>query len=505
MSMIKICGPAGWDFGEPTAAMVKVSSDGRLRENDRRQFVKRAAGSENVFLPYLDLVKFAKDEVPIHAIALGAYEKWGFNRNGDGFLERVLRKYHDTFVKFARQFRNHKNKDPKISFGTIKLSAYNPHMHRVELLIGLNGSEEAARRNGGLLADRELEKLAKGEDLPGSMACRVPNDRCSYCGNVASTREEYCKAATCQAGGCYDNLTKLVKVAGDIHHVGVFNDHPCFFDYSHVFRPADPTAYGGKADWVKAAADGFFGPGGVKAAEDLGLAAPWEVILYQDREADGLYDPRLAAQVKLAHALAIVEQNPGLLPHPETRRAFTAGVQPPVDLDALDAGEDREKTAAALAALADRKIVLPLRDFARLAKRAELADAAAPFAAGAISRMVGDGTLESRLRRNPYAPSEKTASARQRSAAARLVSSHSLEPEAVRDRCLRSAARGQAAPDRKDVFQKWASQDRPAEELARDYACYKIAALQRIAEFDANFALTAGFACCQNQVVRDVA
>lgn len=503
MAMVKIISPSGWDFDCRTASLVKVASDGRLHANDRREFIKRASGSENIFLPFMDRVKFAKDEVPMHLIALGALEAYGPNRNGDGFKEAALKQYHDTFEKFARYYRNHKNKDPKISYGVVKCSAYNPAMRRVELLVGLNAEKSAVDRNGGFLADRELEKLAKGEDIPVSMACRVPYDECSFCGNKARTRDEYCKAAACKAGGCYDNLTKLVKVGNDIHHLFVHNDHPSFFDISGVFRPADRIAWGGKADWVKAASDGFFGIDGAKLAEDMGVVAPLSVILAQDHMQPGEWTPYLAELIKVAYGLAALERNESLRLHEETKRAFSTDMQPAIDFAGLDMGEDMKKTAAALGALADQKIVLSLRDFARLTKRAELLDDAAACVKGVYGRMIADGSLERRLASNKYAPAEKLASAKQRQTAARMVSTYSLQKEAVDHRCWVSVLREHRLPVSKSAFwnEKKASDSPLVEELARDYACYKVAALRRIAQFDDEFLLTARLSDCQNQVV----
>jgi hypothetical protein len=63
------------------------------------------------------------------------------------------------------------NKDTTQGRGMVKASAYNDAMHRIELLVALNGTKEAADRNHGLVADEEMEKLAKGEAISVSMAC----------------------------------------------------------------------------------------------------------------------------------------------------------------------------------------------------------------------------------------------------------------------------------------------------------------------------------------------
>lgn len=506
MAMTKIFSPSGWDFDCPIASHIKIANGG-LRGHDRQSFIKRAGDTvSNIFLPYLDSVKIAKDEVPVHLIAIGASEAYGPNRNGDGFREAICRDHHDSFVKHARFYRNHKNKDPRISYGYVKLSAYNPRMRRIELLTVLNAEKSAADRNGGFIADRELEKLARGDDLSVSMACRVPYDVCSWCQNRARTRDEYCTEDMCKAGGCRDNLSRLIKVANDVHMLHVDNVSPCYFDISDVFRPADRIAWGSRADYLtKAASDhGFFGVCGAKMAEDMDVTAPLSVILDQDTSLLGGSNAKLAGQLKLAYGMATLEKYAASTVSPETLRAFSPAVQPAVDFEALDMSPASPlKTAAALGALADCKIVLSLRDFARLTKRAELTAAAASCSVDVMSRMLADGSLEQRLTQNKYAPAEKLASAKQREAASRMIATHSLCKEAVDARCKLSAIRQHPLPNVKSTFwnEKHAFENRPADDLARDYACYKLAALQRIAAFDPEFLLTARLADCQNRMI----
>lgn len=498
MAHIKIVSPSGWDYGEPTAVPLRYARNG-LVGSDRAAFVKRASGSAALFLPYIDASKFAADEEPVHLISHGATEYWGPNRNGDGFKEATCRAYCHTFEKFARFYRSHLNKDPAKSYGVVKKAAYNPVMHRVELLVGLNKTAAAAARNGGLVADRELEKLASGKDLAVSMACRVPYDTCSYCHHQARTRDEYCTGSICKAGGCRDNLTRLVKIGNDVHHLHVDNPGATWFDISDVLRPADPTAYGHRADWLtKAAGDGgYFAGDGGRLAADLGIVAPLGVLLFQ--EAAALDGAAVGEQIKLAYGLDRLERDADFALPAATRLAFTAAAQGPLQLPDV---ATTEKLAAALGALADARIVVPLRDFAALTKRAESAAAAAAVLPGVYGRMIADGTLAPRLRTNAYAPSAALAPAAHRSAARELRASHALDKEAVDQRCLRAALRQQAVPLVKTGFDAAAgSADPEAETLARDYACYKVAALERIAAADPCFLLTARYAATQNQVV----
>lgn len=165
--MLKIIPPGSYDFGEPVVQLVKLSQRG-LIGNDRRDFIKRAS---HTLAEHLDHIKLAAGEVPVLIVPMGSTEGYGSNRNGDGFSDGVCRRYHPTFVKSANWFRHHQNKDKTKSRGRLKLSAFNEDIKRIELVAALNATQEAADRNSGLVADIEIEKLARGEDIPVSMGC----------------------------------------------------------------------------------------------------------------------------------------------------------------------------------------------------------------------------------------------------------------------------------------------------------------------------------------------
>lgn len=501
MAMVKIVSPGGWDFDGPVARLVKVGRDGRLGPNDRREFLKTAS---HVFLDALDHIKLADGEVPVHLVSHGATEAYGPNRNGDGFKEATCKKYAWTFEKYAQHYRNHKNKphEGHPHFGSVKKAAYNDPMRRVELLVGMFADKRATDgRDNALVADKELEKLARGDDVAFSMACRVPFDVCSWCGNKARTRDDYCTAGLCKAGGCKDNLTRLIKVGNDVHQLHVDNPDPVWFDISTVFRPADRIAYGGKADWLsKAAADGWGGVvGGAKLAEDLGVMAPLAVVLAQDR-GPAAFPTAVDQMVKLAHGLDALERRDDLALPVAVRRAFDGRLQGEFPVAAL--GEiGTVKCAEGLAALADRVVVLPLRDYARLAGRPGLAEKAAALLPGVYGRMIADGSLERHLAQNPLARAEKLAPYAVRSWAVKMASGFALTKEAVDGRAYLSVARDYETPKTSFGMTKAASDDPAAEELARSYACYKAAALHRIAAFDGDFLLTARLGVVQNQVV----
>ena len=98
--------------------------------------------------------------------ALGSGEVWGANVNGDYFPERALMHKgashgYKTFELHAHVYRHHVNKDPAKAMGVVKVAAYNPVMHRVELLLEVDNE-----KGEGL-----LKKVAAGEYPDWSMGC----------------------------------------------------------------------------------------------------------------------------------------------------------------------------------------------------------------------------------------------------------------------------------------------------------------------------------------------
>jgi len=253
--MYKCIDVGGWDFGVKTAEIIPVSSRG-LTQSDSNSFFTKRAG-EHRFKHILDGIKLAKDEIPIHLIAMGSTENYGCNRNGDGWTEEMLKRDHPSFVKSAKVFYHHENKDPKKAFGKVAASIWNDEMSRVELLVLLNGSKEAADKNGGKIAPKEdIDALYSGKELPWSMGSSVPIDVCSSCGNKAKTAAQYCEEHECidkngkQRFGCKSGLCKTAE-DGFVQYV----DNPSgrFIDISRVSTPADRTAYGAIAKYATAA------------------------------------------------------------------------------------------------------------------------------------------------------------------------------------------------------------------------------------------------------------
>jgi hypothetical protein len=481
MTMIKVIQPSAQDFSEPVAALIKISSRG-LMGADKQAFVKRA-GAE--FADKLSNIKFAKDEIPVHMIAIGATEDYGPNRNGDGFTRDCCRNYHQTFEKFARFYRDHANKNPAKSFGLVKASAYHEPMHRIELVAALNGSHEVAERNGGLIADKEMEKLAQGKDIAVSMACKIPFDVCSGCGNKAKTRAEYCDSIEngghCKSGGLRLNLGRVLD---DGHVLHADNPNPTFFDISHVFRPADRIAYvSGRME--KAASAGVLS--GAELAEQLGVTAPIALGVSATKRAQ--------VQLEALNQLVQAEQLNNAADWTQIALASAIGVQPAIATYACPS----VKIAEALRALADAGVVLPLRDFLALTVKTadeKLVSAVVNALPNVFSKLAGNPDVVSLLESNAYFPAA-AASAATRVWAEKVAHTHSILPANVEKRAFLAAIRNTQPVERS--FEKQAAGN-AENALAQHYALYKIAAYAAICEKYGNNLLTTNHCVLQNYV-----
>ena len=498
MSHTKLVLPSAWDFGLATAELVKVAQ-GRLVGTDYGILVKRA-GEE--FAHLVRNMSIAPDELPVHIIAMGATEAYGPNRNADGFKAAMLQRTHKTFEKHAKVYRGHKNNDPSQSYGVIKFAFWNAPMKRVELLLGLNKNAEAARRNGGLVADKEIEKLASGKDMAGSMAIRVPYDVCSVCDHKARHRGEYCESVkeggSCPGFGCKQGLARVLE-NGHIQHVD--NPDGVFFDYSHVHKPADRNAYGNIATYLQKAAAAGRELGGSELAELLEVTTPLWLRT-------GELEPWIERQVKIAYQLAeietVLEADIGLLQ--QAAPAFLPAE--PLDLAPLGT-LGSEKSASGLAALASQQILLPLSEFVcwlvggDREKAAELTSAVSGSLPGIYSRLIASGSLEADIAGSPFRPSLAAVPPAQRHWAAKCAAAYSWTAPAVFQRAARSAIHNLAPAaitvKRAGVAEKWRGVAGQVEALACHYALYKLAALAAQSQ---ELPLTAHFAACQNYIVR---
>lgn len=483
MSMIKVIQAGAQNFSEPVAALIKVSSRGIIG-HDKQEFVKRA-GAE--FVEKVSTIKFAKDEIPIHLIAIGATEDYGPNRNGDGFTRDCCRKYHHTFEKFARFYRDHANKNPAKSFGLVKASYYNEPMKRIELICALNGSPEVAEKNGGLLADREMEKLSAGKDIPVSMACKIPFDKCSSCGNKARTRAEYCDSVEngghCKAGGLKHNLGRVLS---DGHVLHADNPDPSFFDISHVFRPADRIAYV-SGQLQKAASAGVLS--GAELAEQLNVAFPQFLNAENASKRAG---EQYAALLKLA---AAERETDNLNNWPQISLASHESVHPTIDVN----GCSFAKMAEVFKGLADAGVILSLRDFLALTVKSaneSLVSAVANALPNIFSTLEKESDIIETLENNKFYPADY-APENVRVWAEKVARSHSLLANNVEKRAYLAAVRN--VKIEKLAHEKRSSTN-AENALARHYALYKIAAFTVASEKYPNNLLTTNHCVLQNYV-----
>lgn len=169
--------------GEPTIQLVMLP-DGR----GGRIFEKRAfdSAADSPAYEYLKTVTPKDGHSIVLVNALGAYEAYDDNRNGDAFPDRpvkvgeavrcghktcqaaawvaadeVLSKHYKTFEKFGGIYKHHVNKDPSKSLGKVLKAVWNPKMQRVELLLEIVNDR-----------DQDLaKKIADGEYPAVSMGC----------------------------------------------------------------------------------------------------------------------------------------------------------------------------------------------------------------------------------------------------------------------------------------------------------------------------------------------
>jgi len=106
--------------------------------------------------------------------ALGSYERWGCNSNGDAFPKAALSHHVDTFTgkplldygyksfeHYAKYFRHHNNKPSSPSYGEVLFSYWNPFLERVELVIAMDAFKES----------KWIKIIKNGGNISVSMGC----------------------------------------------------------------------------------------------------------------------------------------------------------------------------------------------------------------------------------------------------------------------------------------------------------------------------------------------
>lgn len=223
---------------EPCVVPIPLRRDGTLGHCDSRFLIKRAGDD------WLHGLTAEPGHRLLHVVALGATEAYGPNRNGDGFTKAACRQYHDTFCTTARWYNDHASSSHH--YGMVKRSRFNERLSRVELVVSLYATKEAAELAEGRMDTGALDLLDSDRDIPVSMGCKVAYDVCSYCGNKAKNARFYCTAQTCEAGGLATKMGRVVQLPnGDLCRLYADNPHPQWGDISRITkgRQADRIAY----------------------------------------------------------------------------------------------------------------------------------------------------------------------------------------------------------------------------------------------------------------------
>lgn len=203
----------------PSVAPVKVARDGVDREWAEKERGEGGAEFKRLFPD----VRPIKGKTILHVIAVGDEERYGDNRNGDGFAAEDNRKVHGRFKTNGHLFLDHKHQHPSLAVGEVLDTAYNDLMGRIELLLAADNDK----------AHKYLSKHSGEGDMPVSMGCTVDAERCSVCHNVAPKVRDRCACVR-------ENLGLLMD---DGRKVFMHNPDPHYFDISLVWRPADRIGY----------------------------------------------------------------------------------------------------------------------------------------------------------------------------------------------------------------------------------------------------------------------
>lgn len=465
--MIKVIPSASYDYGQPAMQLVDVLRSGRI---DLSWSEKRAS----MFLREIADLKPERDHSYLHLLAMSAMESTGVNRNSDGFNEKIanfrlpepkegtpsiiklaggLMAKHATFVSHGHVYKHHKNTDPLKSIGNIKYSVYNPDMRRVELIIRVPHNDDW---------NTELQKLAEDKDVAFSMACKVPYDICTICGNRAPSKLQYCDHMK-------NHATEYTKSG---HQVGNINDDPTFFDISKVWKPADRVAY---AFRKVASSDLLMPMTGADLAEELGLGVMPGISMLRT----AAVSRKLAAADKLAEIEKVIEGIARASDNQAMAGACAGG-----DIDAQDMQSLSScNLCDTLQSLSDAKICLSVKDFFRLLmgeqKCASMAgdiSTVEEILPGLFSRLTKSGEAANTCASDDtYSPSGVPAPRHVRATIEKLAADHSVSLAAAQRRSDRAILFAKTASSIRTSATKTAAVSKQSQLLANEYAKYVIA------------------------------
>lgn len=164
---------------------------------------------------------YDSDYLYLKVKAVSAGEYWGDNKNNDYFPELELKENYKSFL-VAHTFKNHENKKIENAIGDVLAAEWSERMKCVYLVIRIDKR----------IAPSVVRGFEKGFMTDVSMGCRVDHVVCSYCGQKAKTRFDYCDHLKTMKGKVMDNGKKVYEI----------NIKPKFHDISAVLNGAERTA-----------------------------------------------------------------------------------------------------------------------------------------------------------------------------------------------------------------------------------------------------------------------
>jgi len=243
--------------------------------HDRNHMLKTASPYLPQIQEYIAALKPRSNSIYTLVNAIGSYDLWSSNINGDATPERYNAGHttydqlvhkgpfwgYETFLG-AHPFTHHKNKDPRGALGAVELSVWNPVMSRVELVVRLDREKCVTPA-----AIRVVGRIDKDELPDVSMGMKVPFDLCSVCtdwslyNHALSTYDPlrhrhpgiaaliYHKTIQTIRGlsvkqheYCEHAMHRMNHVLANGHKIFVWNHWPRFFDISFVFIGAEKQA-----------------------------------------------------------------------------------------------------------------------------------------------------------------------------------------------------------------------------------------------------------------------
>jgi hypothetical protein len=293
---IPLFGPADSDFEKVAAPRLLpevIRYIENLRPQDDAQYVLvNAMGSGEYYGSNINMDYFDESGL-IHRP-----DDWTGNPLVDRIKAKAWPYGFPTFYN-AHPFAHHRNKVPSRAFGEVELAAWNPNMHRVELVTRVE--KDRCLRFGG---QGVWDRLVQGHFPDVSMGTKVPFDLCSLCTDwelfkdalatfdpkkhrhpgqavlefhkklkakngvgirgLSITRKDYCEHARKMPN----------RILPDGRKMFVHNHFPRMFDISFVFIGADKTAK--VMLFIKRSGSSIYQLPSAEVADELGISDPDE-------------------------------------------------------------------------------------------------------------------------------------------------------------------------------------------------------------------------------------